>query len=235
MYVGGFTILKVEPTTASTSNSYKYIRAYFSTGLKSLTPEDLVIRAVKSQQLYSVEAVKLSSDGTYADITIAGDASVAGTSFLLAGVKYGCLVNYDGDEAYLEFELPMFYSDLTVTGVDLEKAKVTVRGSGRVKTSDNTNDGWNYYGEYEIGDVYEGNLGTLVGRHVNMNVNSDDQVTDFYVQDEAIVIGAMETKNDDENGALDKEIENHSQMSKNTGLSCETFFSQMRPRNFQKF
>ena len=32
-------------------------------------------------------------------------------------------------------------------------------------------------------------------------------------------------QNGSENGALSKEIENHSQMSKNTGLSCETIFS----------
>ena len=32
-------------------------------------------------------------------------------------------------------------------------------------------------------------------------------------------------QNSSENGALSKEIENDSQMSKNTGLSCETIFS----------
>ena len=198
VYVGGFTILKVEPTTASTNNSYKYIRAYFSTSLDSLSTEDIVIRAVKSQQLYSVESVDLSSDGTYADITIAGDASVASTRFLSAGMKYGCTVNYDGDTAYLEFELPIFWSDLTVTAVDLDEARITVIGSGR------NNDGWNDYGTYEIGDIYEGNLGSLVGRHVNMNINSDDQVTDFYVQDETVVIGAMEEKHDNANDPFNK-------------------------------
>ena len=191
VYVGGFTILKVEPTTAQGSAGYKYVRAYFSSALTSLTPSDLEIRAVKSQQLYSVEDVKLSSDGTYADITIAGDASVAGTSFLLSGTKYGCTVNYDGDAAYLEFELPEFYSDLTVEAVDSETGKIQVYGSGRGDQTAGT-----YVGEYEIGDLYDGNLGSLLGRHVNMNVNSDGQVTDFYVQDEAIVIGSMEFKRD---------------------------------------
>ena len=142
---------------------------------------------MKSQQLYSIEDVKLSSDGTYADITIAGDASVAGTSFLMSGVKYGCTVNYDGDVAYLEFELPDFYSDLTVTAVDLDEGKITVVGSGRSSEQDR----WEYVGEYEIGDLYEGNLGALLGCHVNMNVNSDGQVTDFNVQDETVTIGAM--------------------------------------------
>ena len=126
VYVGGFTILKVEPTTASTNNSYKYVRAYFSTSLDSLSTEDIEIRAVKSQQLYSIESVKLSSDGTYADITIAGDASVAETRFLSAGLRYGCTINHDGDVAYLEFELPEFLSDLTVTAVNLDEGKISV-------------------------------------------------------------------------------------------------------------
>ena len=150
---------------------------------------------MKSQQLYSVEDVKLSSDGTYADITIAGDTSMSDSSFLMSGVKYGCTVTQGYDTAYLEFELPTFYSDLTVTDVDLENAKVTVWGSGRVKDANGDPD-TTYYGEYEIGDIYEGNLGSLLGCHVNMNVNSEGQVTDFFVQDEAIVIGAMEFKRD---------------------------------------
>ena len=143
---------------------------------------------MKSQQLYSVESVKLSSDGTYADITIAGDTSMSDSSFLMAGVKYGCTVSQGDDTAYLEFELPIFRSDLTVTSVDTKEAKVAVVGSGRYYRA------WYDLGSYEVGSVYDGNLGSLVGRHVNMNTNSDDQVVDFFVQDETVVIGAMEFK-----------------------------------------
>lgn len=145
---------------------------------------------MKSQQLYSIESVKLSSDGTYADITIAGDASVAETRFLSAGLRYGCTINHDGDVAYLEFELPEFLSDLTVTAVNLDEGKISVVGSGRYYAA------WYDLGDFEIGDLYDGNLGSLVGRHVNMNVNSDRQVKDFFVQDEDVVIGAMEYKRD---------------------------------------
>ena len=70
VYVGGFTILMVEPTTEEGGLGYKYIRAYFSSALTSLDADDIEIRNKKNNQLYSVDTVKLSADGTSADITL---------------------------------------------------------------------------------------------------------------------------------------------------------------------
>ena len=72
VYVGGLTILYVEPTTAGAADDtgYKYIRATFSTALTELAPSQIEIRRKSDKQLYSVDTVKLSADGTFADITL---------------------------------------------------------------------------------------------------------------------------------------------------------------------
>ena len=184
MYVGGFTILAVEPTTDQTNNGYKYIRAYFSGSLNSLEPEDIVIRDKKTNQLYSVDTVKLSADGTYADITLFGSVLEGGTMFLSGGTEYVMTIAKDGSVDSYEFELPNFSSDMLVTKVNLKDGKVTL---GR---TDRTNAG-TAIGEFEVGDVFADNLGTLVGRTVNVGVNSDNEIESINANDAEVVYGVM--------------------------------------------
>ena len=184
VYVGGFTILAVEPTTDQTNNGYKYIRAYFSGSLNSLEPEDIVIRDKKTNQLYSVDTVKLSADGTYADITLFGSVLEGGTMFLSGGTEYVMTIAKDGSVDSYEFELPNFSSDMLVTKVNLKDGKVTL---GR---TDRTNAG-TAIGEFEVGDVFADNLGTLVGRTVNVGVNSDNEIESINANDAEVVYGVM--------------------------------------------
>ena len=183
VYVGGFTILKVEPTTAQAQDDetgYKYIRAYFSSGLKSLAPEDIVLRDKYSEQLYSIDTVKLSSDGTYADITLFGSVSEGGTKFLQGGEIYVMTItNAEISDTY-EFELPIFRSNQLVTNVDIANNKITL---------------FNWL-TLEVGDVYEENLGTLVGRTVNIGYNSDREVEKMTVNNADVVYGVMEFTED---------------------------------------
>ena len=187
VYVGGFTILLVEPTTASTQPQrvgYKYIRADFSASLSSLTPSDIEIRDKKSNQLYSVESVTLSSDGTSADITIAGNSDIAGTSFLVSQTEYVITITQGGASDSYEFELPDYQADMLVTSVNLKDGKITIG------TTDRTNSG-TAVGSYEVGDVYDDNLGSLVGRTVNVGINSDNELETISVNDAEVVYGVM--------------------------------------------
>ena len=182
VYVGGFTITKVEPTTdaASTSTGYKYIRAYFSDALTTLDPDDIEIRSKDTEQLYSIDTVKLSSNGTYADITLFGSKDEGDTRFLQGGVIY--VMTIDNGEVCdpFEFELPMIWPNALVTKVDTAKGKVFLDG---------------YANGFEVGDVYEENLGTLVGRSVNVGYNSDNEIEKLSVRKADVVYGVMKYVN----------------------------------------
>ena len=176
VYVGGFTILKVEPTTQQdgAGTGYKYIRAYFSNSLSSLAPEDIELRDKMTEQLFSIDTVKLSSDGTYADITLFGSVNDGGTTFLQGGDIYVITITSEEVSDTYEFELPVFNSNLLVTKVDLENGKITIGAT-----------------DYEVGDVYEANLGTLVGRYVNVGTNSDHEIEKISVNNAEVVYGVM--------------------------------------------
>ena len=184
VYVGGFTILEVEPTTAQGGSGYKYVRAYFSAALASLTPSDIVIRDKKTNQLYSVESVALSSDGKSADITIAGNVDIAGTTFLMPATEYVITITQGGASDSYEFELPDFESDMLVTSVNLDDGKITLGVTDRTNSGDTA-------GEFEVGDVYADNLGYLVGRTVNVGINSDSELETISVNDAEVVYGVM--------------------------------------------
>ena len=202
VYVGGFSILKVEPTTAMTpgtgTKGYKYVRATFSNALNSLSEADIVIRNVKTDQLYSVEKVALSTDGYTADITIAGDAAVAGTTFLMPSTIYSCTISSDGLDATLEFQLPNVLSDMMVTKVDVAKATITVEGSvregGTILSKAET---------FNVGDTYDGNLGELVGRTLVLGVDADDNITSLKVNDGAVAFGYVTAKDGNNDGNFD--------------------------------
>ena len=182
VYVGGFTILKLEPTTyADHLTGYKYIRAYFSNSLATLDPDDIEIRSKDTEQLYSIDTVKLSSDGTYADITLFGSVSEGNTHFLDGATIYVMTIDNGEVADSFEFELPIFRSNILVTKVDTAKGKIFFGGEVG----------------YEVGDVYEGNLGTLVGRSVNVGVNSDNEIEKLSVRNAGVVSGVMKYVNKD--------------------------------------
>ena len=196
VYVGGFSILKVEPTTAMVmgedTKGYKYVRATFSNPLMSLSEADIEIRNVKTDQLYSVEKVALSTDGYTADITIAGDAAVAGTTFLMPSTIYACTMSSDGLDATLEFQLPDIWSDMLVTSVDVEKNTITVYGSVR-KGGQFVDD----VQTFNVGDTYDDNLGELVGRTVVLGLDADNNITSLKVNDGAVAFGYVTAKDGD--------------------------------------
>ena len=74
--ISGLTITAVEPTTAAgvvggINVGYKYVRIFFSEPLSSLDTSEIEIRHSKTKQLYSLESVKLSSTGLFADVILA--------------------------------------------------------------------------------------------------------------------------------------------------------------------
>ena len=196
VYVGGLTILYVEPTTAGAADGtgYKYIRATFSSALTELTPSQIEIRRKSDNQLYSVESVALSSDGIFADITLFGDSSSAGTFFLQAGPIYTMKVTQGSDTATLDFELPAYNTEAIVTSVDMSKNKITVVGSGKTQKPVTP-------GTYNVANKYDGNLGALVGRAVTFGYDSDSNMTSFNLLDQQVVYGYMKgfVPNADEN------------------------------------
>ena len=181
VYVGGFTIVNVEPTTAMGTNGagYKYIQAEFSTALSDLSVDSVEIRAKKDKQLYSVESVDLSSDGTTAKITLFGSLDDGGTTFLQAGEIYILKIANENGEDSFEFQLPDNRSNLTVVSVDVEKNKIKAVSNG---TSDPSTGG-----TFNVGDIFEDNLGQLVGRTVSVGVDSSNALMNLYVNDEDVV------------------------------------------------
>ena len=93
-------------------------------------------------------------------------------------------ITQNGATATYEFELPKNSSDEIVTAVDVENSTITVVPSGR------TNAGGEF-GEFAIGDVYDGDISGLVGRTVNIGTNSDNKVVKISVNDEDVVTGKM--------------------------------------------
>ena len=183
VFVGGFTIVSVEPTTANDGGDYKYIRATFSSALSSLDPSEIEIRRKSDKQLYSVESVRLSIDGKVADITLFGDKDAAGTDFLTAATIYVMTVTHDGFTDGLEFQLPDNRRDLIVTGVDVEAGTIDTVGDGRTS--------YPAGGQFTVGDAYLGNLGSLVGRNVVLGLNADNELMNFEVEDQNVVIAKV--------------------------------------------
>ena len=171
---------------------YKYIRATFSNALKSLSKADIEIRNVKTEQLYSVEDVALSTDGYTADITIAGNTADAGTTFLMPSTIYSCKMSSDGLDATLEFQLPDVWSDMLVTSVDVEKNTITVYGS--VRKGGHFED---YAQTFNVGDNYDGNIGELVGHTVVVGLDADNNITSLKVNDGAVAFGYVTAKDGD--------------------------------------
>ena len=186
VYVGGLTILYVEPTTAGAADytGFKYIRATFSKALSELAPSQIEIRRKSDNQLYSVDSVALSADGTFADITLFGDSSAAGTFFLQAGPIYTMKVTQGSDVATLDFELPAYNTEAIVTSVDMSKNKITVTRSGKTQKPVTP-------GTYNVANKYDGNLGALVGRAVTFGYDSDSNMTSFTLLDQQVVYGGM--------------------------------------------
>ena len=188
VYVGGLTILSVEPTTAADGEiGYKYIRVTFSKSLDSLDSSEVEIRHAKSNRLFSIESVKLSSDGTFADVVLYGSNDADGTTFLQANQPYICTLSKDGETASLGFEIPGFVSDAYVKSVDVEKRTIKIGNSQRT----NQNYAGNVNSSYNLPSSFNGNLGTLVGNTVSFYYDADLNISDFEVQDQEVVIGAF--------------------------------------------
>lgn len=151
-----------------------------------------------------MESVSLSSDGTVADITLFGDANVAGTKFLDAATIYVMKVTHDGFTDELEFQLPDNRRDLIVTKVDVTAGTITTIPDGRDVRHQNGN-------TYKVGDAYLGNLGSLVGRNVIVGLNADNELMYITVEDQTVVTAQVkyvekDDANDDKNyfEAVDK-------------------------------
>ena len=187
VYVGGLTILKVEPLAQG--ETYKYVKAYFSSALTSLSPSEIEIRGKKDQKLYSIQTAVLSSDGMAADLTLYGNTDSDSTTFLRPNTTYVMTLTQNGQSTSLEFELPAYATDKIVTSVDMGKNTITTEWSGR--TGETGEDG-----TFNVAGKYDGNLGSLIGRTVNYQYDTDNNLTSFTVDPAEVVYGAMKFVND---------------------------------------
>ena len=190
VYVGGLTILKVEPLAQG--DTYKFVKAYFSTALASLSPSEIEIRGKKDQKLYSIQTAVLSTDGMAADLTLYGSNADDGTTFLQPNTTYVMTLTQNGQSASLEFELPAYATDKIVTSVDPVKNTITTARSWKTGETGNA-------GTFTVAGKYDGNLGTLIGRTVNYQYDTDNNLTAFTLEDADVVYGAMKFVNDDDN------------------------------------
>ena len=189
VYVGGLTILKVEPLAQG--ETYKYVKAYFSTALDSLNPSEIEIRGKKDQKLYSIQTAVLSTDGMAADLTLYGNTDSDSTTFLRANTTYVMTLTQNGQSTSLEFELPAYATDKIVTSVDMSKNTITTDWSGKTGETGAS-------GIFNVAGKYTGNLGSLIGRTVNYQYDTDNNLTAFDVEDAEVVYGAMKFVNDND-------------------------------------
>lgn len=101
-------------------------------------------------------------------------------------------ITNDGVSDSYEFELPIVDSDVLVTNVDIANGKIHLAAGDVVDA-----------GDYEVGDVYDGNLGTLVGRRVNVGVNSDNEIERLSVKKANVVTGVMKYVDKGDDDAID--------------------------------
>ena len=142
-----------------------------------------------------------------ADLTLYGSTDSDGTTFLYANTTYVMTLTQDGESTSLEFELPAYMTDKIVTSVDVENNKITVVSSfktgetGELWTDQNNNDEYDLGEEdeleFNVAGKYDGNLGSLIGRTVNFQYDTDLNLTAFSVDDAEVVYGAMQYVNDD--------------------------------------
>ena len=187
VYVGGLTILKVEPLAQG--ETYKYVKAYFSSALTSLAPSEIEIRGKKDQKLYSIQTAVLASDGMAADLTLYGNTDSDSTTFLRANTTYVMTLTQNGQSTSLEFELPAYATDKIVTSVDMSKNTITTGVSEKTGETGAA-------GIFNVAGKYAGNLGSLIGRTVNYQYDTDNNLTAFEVEDAEVVYGAMKFVND---------------------------------------
>ena len=204
VYVGGLTILKVEPLAQGAT--YKYVKAYFSSALTSLAPSEIEIRGKKDQKLYSIQTATLSTDGMAADLTLYGNNDSDLTTFLWPNTTYVMTLTQNGQSTSLEFELPAYMTDKIVTSVDTANNKFTVVSSFRTGETGELWEDADYDNKYDFGEEteatfnvagkYAGNLGTLIGRTVNFQYDTDANLTAFALDEADVVYGAMQYVND---------------------------------------
>ena len=100
----------------------------------------------------------------------------------------------NGVSTSLEFELPEYMTDKIVTSVDVANNKITVTDSGKTgEAGDITNGDPD---TFSLAGKYDGNLGTLIGRTVNFQYDTDQNLTAFTLDDADVVYGAMQYVND---------------------------------------
>ena len=141
-----------------------------------------------------------------ADLTLYGNNDSDLTTFLWPNTTYVMTLTQNGQSTSLEFELPAYMTDKIVTSVDTTNNTITVVSS--LKTGE-TGLLWNDADGDEIFDIgeeeeatfnvagkYEGNLGTLIGRTVNFQYDTDANLTAFSLDDADVVYGAMQYVND---------------------------------------
>ena len=112
---------------------------------------------------------------------------------------YVMTVTHDGFSDDLEFQLPDNRRDLIVTSVDVEDGVIDAVRDGRNNIT-NTATG----GQFTVGDAYLGNLGYLVGRNIIVGLNADNELMNFTVEDQDVVIAKVkyvekDDANDDKN------------------------------------
>ena len=181
------TILKVEPLAQG--ETYKFVKAYFSSALTSLSPSEIEIRGKKDQKLYSIQTATLSTDGMAADLTLYGNAGDDGTTYLYPNTTYVMTLTQNGQSTSLEFELPAYATDKIVTSVDMDKNTITTDWSDRTGQTGAA-------GTFNVAGKFDGNLGSLIGRTVNYQYDTDNNLTAFSLDDAEVIYGAMKFVND---------------------------------------
>ena len=128
-----FALLSVESAVDAVDGKYKYLLVKFSKKIASLTPSEVELRRKSDDQLYSIEAVDLATDGMSAKVTLLGDAAATGAAnidFLYELTTYTFRVNKTGEKpAVKDFVIPAKVTDKLVTAVDPAKATITVGGN----------------------------------------------------------------------------------------------------------
>ena len=170
-------IKSVEPATLVGSNGYKYIVVNFNKALSKLDASEVSIRDKNTNELISIENVKLATNGKSATLTMLGDTATSNNMFVWANTDYVLTVSVKGATAAMDFNFPDVRDNRVVTATDAAKRTITVSGV-----------------KYTVPTTINVDFQEILGRTVTFWFNKNNEITKLNVAKETVVYGAFASK-----------------------------------------
>lgn len=176
--VSELAIKSVEPATAQAGATIKYLIVNFTKAIDTLDASEVEIRRVDTDQLYTVDSVKLAANGKSATITLLGNDQAQNTTYLQRNVEYKLSVTKNGATATNTFSIPGIAADVSISAVDAAKKTISVGAM-----------------TFTVPDSIKIDYQEVLGRTATFNYDKNLVISKFALADEKVVYGAFAVSN----------------------------------------